>query len=486
LTSFILLGCSKPEEVISARVALANQILADGRIEEATTMLEALDRVHPDQPAVLETLGFAYAQAGRHRSAGESFVRAAGLDANSATLRTLAAESFMKEGDFARAAEQHRLYLAQFPGDYQSWQKLGEIEERRADLLRAIEAYLEWFRIRPSGECAFRLATAFRRLNNAPQARQWFETTIRQGGENIDDALLGVLELESADFAAAERTVTQLDAHFPGTLDASPLAAVRGRIAAWKEADAALAQARAEQERLTEELAEARRRQQEELARMREATINASQQPEPAQPAQTDPTDPGPVAPVVASFDGTAPATESVPPENTAPATPEVPQRPAPVSANPALTAAWERREAGQIDKAVEILWRALGQDDNQVDVWSELADCYVSQEEYGPAEACILEARRRAPESIEIETAFLNIVRGSQPREVYFARVEEARRKFPSNASLAYVLARELAENGGDPTRAIVAYDDFLLLADPADPRRAEASDFLARMRQR
>jgi cytochrome c-type biogenesis protein CcmH/NrfG len=137
------------------------------------------------------------------------------------------------------------------------------------------------------------------------------------------------------------------------------------------------------------------------------------------------------------------------------------------------------------VSEAVEMLWRALGENDSMVEAWVELADCYRALGEFTPAEACILEARRRNPESIDVETTYLNIVRESQPPEIYLARVGAARARFPASANLAYVFARELASSEGDPARTVAAYEDFLLLADPRDPRRAEAAEFLARARR-
>lgn len=462
MTTLFLGGCSKPEEVISGRIALAHEKLDAGRSEEAVDILEKLNRAHPDTPVVLEALGFAYARAGKPRDAATCFVRAADLDSNSSTLRQLAAEAFLRDGAPERAAEQHRLFLAEFPGDFQSWQKLGEIEEQLGNLQRAIEAYLEWYRIHPEGEAAYRLGAAFRRLNNAPQAKSWFEATIRHGEAHIEDALMRLLELEieAGDFAAAERTVSQIDRSFPGALDASPLAGVRGRIAAWREAEAAVAAARAEQERLATELAESRRRQQEELRRARE------------------PERPGP-EPTSAPAPSAEPETPAAP----APAATEIP---AALELPPALRAAIERKENGEVEKAVELLWRALGNDDSRVEFWAELADCYRLLRQYTQAEACILEARRRAPESIEIEISYLNIVHEAQPPEVYLTRLEAARQKFPGSATIAYSLAHTLAETNNDVTRTVAAFDDFLLLADPADPRREEANAYLARARSR
>ncbi|NTV81750.1 MAG: hypothetical protein HGA24_10060, partial [Candidatus Aminicenantes bacterium] len=43
----------------------------------------------------------------------------------------------------------------------------------------------------------------------------------------------------------------------------------------------------------------------------------------------------------------------------------------------PALRTAIERKESGQVEKAIELVWRSLGNDDSRVEFWAELADCY-------------------------------------------------------------------------------------------------------------
>ncbi len=473
VVTLLMIGCSKPEEVISTRVSLANQKLEAGEVENAVGILEALDARYPNKPVVLEALAFAYARNGKNAAAAASFVRAADLDPGSSVLRQLAAEAFVQEGALPRAAEQHRLYLAEFPGDFQSWQKLGDIERQSGNLTRAIDAYLEWYRLRPTGECAYRLGAAFRALNNSPQAKTWFEATIKHGDASVKESLLGLLELEleAGDLAAAAQTVGQLDRNFPGALDESRIAGVRQRIAAWREADAALASARSEQERLARELAEerqARLREIEESVRGAPPPEPVAETPDQPQPPETEPRE-RPIVPVAEVAPAPEPAAASA----------------LPADVPPVLAAAIERKESGDIQGAVDMLWRSLGDDPGQVRLWSEAADCYRELNQFAQAEACILEARRLAPDSVEIETAYLNIVRASQSPDVYLSRIATARAKFPDNANLAYVFARELAQAESDAARTVTAYEDFLLLADPRDPRRAEAADYLARARR-
>lgn len=497
--TLLISGCSKPEEVISSRLAQANKNLETGRVEDAVRSLEELNERYPDRPAVLEALGFAYAQAGRNAAAAAAFVRAAENDMSSSGLRPLAAEAYLKEGAADKAAEQLRLYVAEFPGDYQVWQRLGEAEESQGNTARSIDAYLEWYRIQPSGEAAYRLGNAFRRLNNVPQARSWYETTMRHADSHIDGALAGLLalEMETRDYAAAELTLGQLERNFPETLATLPdVPDYRADIAAWKETRAAVDAARAEQDRIANELAASRRQQQAAL--QAGATSSTDQPPAAAPSAPTaDATGSGPMAaapatasrepaaaeaPVAGSAQAMEPAAGSssgAAPERASPATGA--SAPA-ASDNPEFDAALARKEAGDFTGAAELLETLLSYDDSRVDYWVELADCYRRLKQFSAAEAYLLEARRRAPDSLPIETAYLNLSREYLPQEAYLARLDQARQRFPANVSLAYQLAHEYATARADRLRTAAAYEDFLLLAAPDDPRRREAEEYLRR----
>jgi len=494
--TLLIAGCSKPEEVISSRLAQANKNLESGQIEDAIRSLEDLNERFPERPAVLEALGFAYVQAGRNGAAASAFVKAAENDLASSSLRPLAAEAYLKEGDPAKAAEQLRLYVAEFPGDFQVWQRLGEAEDAQGNTARAIDAYLEWYRIQPTGEAAFRLGTLFRRLNNLPQARTWFETTMRHAESHIDGALAGLLtlEIDARDYAAAELTLGQLERNFPEILATMPdVPDYRADIARWKETRAAVDAVRAEQDKLAAEFAAARRQQEAALAGSTPPT-NTAAPPTPAitpTPPAAAPTPAPAVATVAATPSNTpAPASSNDVPAAAAPEpTPTLPA-PAPATAqaevaasdDPALSAALARKDAGDLEGAANLLQDALSDDDSRVELWVELADCYRRLKQFDAAEAYLLEARRRAPESLPIETAFLNLGREHLPHDGYLARLDQARRRFPTNISLAYQLARELALAKVDRARTAAAYEDFLLLAAPDDPRRKEAEEFLRR----
>lgn len=489
----LIAGCSKPEEVISRRLTQANQNLEAGQVDEAIKTLEKLNQTYIDQPAVLEALGFAYARAGQHLAAATSFQRAVDHDPRSVSLRLLAAESFALADEPGRAAEQHRVYLAEVPGDYHSREQLGEIEEKNGDLARALDEYIECYRLHPTGEYAWRIGNVFRRLNNAPQTKVWFETTIKHAETHVEEALLGLLELElnARDFAAAERTIGLLDRNYPGALDKSPLARARDDLAAWRETQLGLQTARGMQERAAREIQEERRRQEAEITSAAPpATVAPQPQSLPAAPAS----EPAAATSAPASApSNTVPATaasaSTTPAENDAAATPmtavaAVPEgelaRPLP----PDLLAALELKDRGLHEQAIARLWNIIVADDARVDAWLELGQCYRAMNKLGDAESCLLEASRRAPDDLEITIAYLEVVRESQSRDVYLARLESARRKFPSDANLAYFSARELAAIDGATARAINAYEDFLLLAPPDDGRRREAANFLTRAR--
>lgn len=499
--TLLIAGCSKPEEVISRRLTQANQNLDAGRVAEAVKILERLDQTYVDQPVVLEALGFAYARAGDHAGAARNFERAADIDPKSGSLRQLAADSFFSAGNVDRAAQQYRLYLGEFPGDYTSWEKLGQIEEQSGNLLRANDAYLECYRLRQSGEIAWRIGNVFRRLNNAPQTKAWFETTIKHADARVEEALLGLLELEvnAQHYAEAERTVGQLDQIYPGTLDASPLVRVREELAAWRTQQNAFDTARAAQERTAREIEAERRRQEvERVAAETAPTPAATTAPVPPPDESRSPRPANPPPPVVATTpppaeaepesapepaDAPTPASTSAAPPSAAadrPPPPDVATEPRPAD----LQAALDAKNLGRTEDAITALWTIIATDDSRVDAWLELGRCYRVQRRLGDAESCLLEAERRAPDDVDVAIEYLGVVRESQPRDRYFARVEAARGRFPNDAGLAYLFAHELSSQDGATARAVSAYEDFLLLAAPDDSRRREAAAYLARIR--
>jgi thioredoxin-like negative regulator of GroEL len=140
------------------------------------------------------------------------------------------------------------------------------------------------------------------------------------------------------------------------------------------------------------------------------------------------------------------------------------------------------RKEAGDFAGAADLLQTALTYDDTRVELWTELADCYRRLKQYDAAEAYLLEARRRAPDSLPIEAAYLNLGREHLTHDGYLARLEQARRRFPTNISLAYQLAHEFSLANVDRARTAAAWEDFLMLAAPDDPRRKEAEEYLRR----
>ncbi|MBE2213526.1 MAG: tetratricopeptide repeat protein [Opitutaceae bacterium] len=477
--TLLIAGCSKPEEVISSRLAQANKNLESGRVEDAVRSLEDLNERYPDRPAVLEALGFAYVQSGRNAAAASAFVKAAENDLASSSLRPIAAEAYLKEGAPEKAAEQLRLYVAEFPGDFQVWQRLGEAEDSQGNVARAIDAYLEWYRLQPTGEAAYRLGTAFRRLNNAPQARTWYETAMRHADSHIDGALAGLLalEIEARDYAAAELTLGQLERNFPEYLTTLPdLPDYRADIARWKETRAAVDAARAEQDKLAAELAASRRTQEAALAGASTA-VPATPTPPAVEPQATVPAASEP--PPVASAPEPAPSPAvATPPESATPSTP--------TTGDADFDAALARKEAGDFTGAADLLQTALSYDDTRVELWLELADCYRRLRQFDAAEAYMLEARRRAPDSLQIEAAWINLGREHLTHDGYLARLDQARRRFPTNISLAYQLAHEFALAKVDRARTAAAYEDFLLIAAPDDPRRREAEEYLNRANKR
>jgi len=128
--------------------------------------------------------------------------------------------------------------------------------------------------------------------------------------------------------------------------------------------------------------------------------------------------------------------------------------------------------------------WKAVGQDDSRSDLWLKLTNAYRALREWPEAEACVLEARRRDRQNPDIEIVYLDIIRQTRPYDQFLDEIESSRSRYPQDPDIAILLANALSATGQDTIQAIRAYEDFLLLAPPDDPRRQQAKNSLNRIR--
>jgi tetratricopeptide (TPR) repeat protein len=461
-----IIGCTDPEKIISKRLASAEHKIEEGNTSSAVKLLEKLNKKYPERPQIIESLAFAYAAENDHSSAAWNFIIAADLDSNKADLRQFAAQSLEKANDNRGAIKQYRLYLSAYPDDFQTWLQLGELLEKQGNPERAIEAYISWYQVKPSGEAAYRIGILFTQLGNYAQANSWFRTVIKDNTSHIPDSMLELLRIDmlEGEFSAADEKLSAIDQRFPGLIDSDPQSTVRQQLLTWKESQQDLKEVQLEQKSLTRELEETRLREEEksrQLALEKEAKRKKEEEAE----AQR-------LALIKQQQEAEEVSIEEtiLPDEDAAPLT----------TWEILVSQANDLETDGRTENAIQIYWQALALNDTSAEIWAQLANAYWKQNQLDEAESCILEARRREPENISFHITYLNIIRKTQTLSFFVSELEAARTKYPRNPSIIIALAQALATNNFDPIRAAQAYEDFLLLTPENHPDREEAVSYL------
>ena len=462
-SAFLLLcGCGGRDESFSRDLREANERVNQGDFAGAIEILVPLNEERPSQIPVVEALAFAYAGNGDHTLAAWHMIQLADLDPAQPDLRLLAAKSLETAGDPESAIEQYRLYLKSETQDARAWQHLADLCRMTNNPRGAIEALLARQTLDPSPETAFALGQLFRSLNNSPQAQVWFATAARADGSNADAARLNLLELSLAedDFRTAADLAASLQDRLGDPEDRRRLENSREQIKAWQASESTLEAARRERERLASEVGRLRREQEAmaaENARRAEADARASRLAQ--EEAQRE-----------------RPVQSALPQSGTAGAAGRTDV--ATGEAAEALAA------AGDPQGAVAAYWKAINADDTRPGLWLGLSRAYIALQQWTEAESCVLEARRRDRKNPRIEETYLQIVRRTRPFDVFLAEVTAARNRFPQSPDLALQLAEALSAAGTDTLQAIRAYEDFLLLAPPDDPRIPQTQNTLDRLR--
>ncbi|MBL4574664.1 MAG: tetratricopeptide repeat protein [Opitutaceae bacterium] len=451
LCALSLIGCTDPEKIISTRLAAAEQKIKDGETPKAIKLLKKLNKKYPERADIVESLAFAYAAENDHSSAAWNFIQAADLDDNKADLRQFAAQSLKKANDNRGAIKQYRLYLSSYPIDFASWLQLGELLEEQGTPERAVEAYISWYQVQPSGEAAYRIAMLFTELGNYAQARSWLRVVIDDNNSHLSESMLELLRIDmlQGDFSGAEKKLITIDQQFPDLIDSDPHSTIRQQLLTWKESRRLLQEVQQEQKNLSRELKETRLRE-EEKSRKVALELEAKQKEEEAK---------------LALIKQQQEEAESTSPLSTL---------------DILILRAHDFEADGHLQEAIQVYWQALALNDTAAEQWAELSNLYRKQKQLSEAESCILEAQRRDPENIVFYITYLNIIRHTQTLSFFITELEAARIKYPRNPSILLALAQTLGKDNFAPERAAQAYEDFLLLTPENHPDREEANAYL------
>ena len=131
---------------------------------------------------------------------------------------------------------------------------------------------------------------------------------------------------------------------------------------------------------------------------------------------------------------------------------------------------------------SIRFYWQALGQANNNPEIWDELSGVYLLDNQLANAETTALEAIRLSPSEIKYTINYLRTAQRNKPSNQFLAELENAYDRFPKNADIALSLATydKIANN---TTAAGFMYNRFLEIS-PSHPLRAEAEAALERFR--
>lgn len=547
LTLIGLSGCSSPEEKKADRMGKAIETWSAGDHESALAILDQVLEDYPNDPEVLHQIGNIYQDLGDVTMAAFYLEQAQIQNPDDIELLYQAFRAQEAAGQSATATQLLEALANADPNAMSSdlWLQLGQNRASQQLIEPALEAYLRG--VRPNvgatdPETAVAIGELFKKAGNLTQAERWFKIGTESEDPNALTALFGLLaiKLQNREWAEAETVIAQLDATFPGAVDASE----------WSEAREELKRWRAAQAQMRAELARTSRSREVEPEPTPEAETAAP--PEPVEDSavaevSTDATTMPPAddsggkaqaAADAAAFEALAdsPAVEQTTPESETPAIafdpnipvqpaepdlsfgvtfdqqrsgaatsysvgttpPPIPQltpdpsappavapapRPRPLSVEELLDTAEAAENNRDFQAAISHYWQALGLASDRADIWNLLSRAYLVAGESGNAATTALEAMRLSPESIPYTLDYLRVVQRSKSSDDFLAELETAYDRFPRSPEITLSLARAYDRIGRNADISATLYQRFIDLA-PNHPLRPEAETALRRLR--
>lgn len=534
LTAYFLTGCSNPEKERIQQMNMVTELSDQGDYAGALAILETLSAQYPDDAEILKEMGLLYQKQANPTMAAFFLNQAYRQTPENIDLlyQAYLAQEKANESDTAYSLLEALSEMDPATMTPDLWIRLGELRAEASLYEPALQAYLKGVdpdKRKPSPKTAAAIGDLFIRLNNLPLAERWFTMAADSNDPNALTALFGLLEinLRNKNWDAAEANITQLDAQFPGALDASEWADARNELVAWRKA----------QDTMKAELEKARKAKEVQATQVAQVTvIDVPKEPaeassmavaeategkaqiiedmdqaeamadQPAIEAAAESAEtPDEATPKVIAYDPSiaiepaepdtaglgvtfdqqvtgAGSSVSVSNESTESIEPSpLPSRPVvqPKSIDELLTDAELASQELNYKGAIRNYWQALGQDNQRPDIWSSLSKAYLADGQMRNAETTALEAIRLAPREIDYTLEYLRIAQRTKNATDFLAELETAYARFPRSPELTLSLARAYTRVAQNPVAASTYYNRFIELA-PNHPLRAEAETAL------
>ncbi|MBC2593095.1 tetratricopeptide repeat protein [Ruficoccus amylovorans] len=543
VATFFVAGCSRsdPEAEraridaeVAAQLDTAKAQLYSGNVEQAVRALELLDADHPNRPAVIEQLAFAYLEVPDPAMAAFYFDQAYGLDNTRTDLALFAAQAHSRMKDWNAAATAYQNYLAGEPLDTQAWKELAKAQRAAGKLQPSLDAWLRAFKTsnnKPTCAEAVQLGQLYYELGNQAQAGDWWNYALKmpEQGDGYAQARMGLLRLALTreHWDQAEQLVARLDEQSPALLDNSDLSGVRQQLKDLKagtsikvpgsQAGAASAGTAATATGGTsgsststdttnvadipdapgggakvidsEYLAPAG----QNLVTEPDGTTTVVASGTPADSTATGsgeqvltatwgdagdgtPTD---TVSVVVTEDNTLSAVAPTPLADTESSLPD-PEPEMPEAKNEYERGLFAYQE-GNYAAAIRHYQLSLANENSEnPQTYYDLSRAYYAIGQWQQAELYASEAMRRQPRNLQYRAQYLRTVQKSQSRQRLMIELAKAYEQFPDSPDIALALARGYDKIEQNPRNARIMYETFLQLAPADHAKRAEIEQLL------
>ncbi|MEM0965441.1 MAG: tetratricopeptide repeat protein [Verrucomicrobiota bacterium] len=460
-------GCADPEAQFLRSVENAQTLIDQGSYEEAIEILNQLNLDFPDRGVVLFEIGRAYEGAENGFFAALFYEQAGQTDPQFAEALYPAAVFFVAEGEAERALRVLNEYLELYPDDEDAWRLSADLLAQANRFQSALSAHLRAEGLDgPSRnpEFAASVGELYWEAGNAAQAEIYFETALEESPEDRFRALMGLLLVtySSEDYESAEEILNTLDEEFPGAVEASRVAAAREQILLWRATQDALAEQIAMLENRADPILDEANDSTDlgEAGDLSDEAGEATQGRESGEDMSVSEKDGEEL--VGNQLLGKLLAIDPV--ETFLPEVDPLPPPPPP----PPTTAekAFEARQAGVLEEAIQLFWMAVQEDSEDAELWAELSATYLMANQPENAEITILEARRRDPDSLQFILSYLDVIQKSRSRARFVEELENAYQQIPNSPDIVLSLARVYAQPGGNQMNAAYFYNEFIEMA--------------------
>lgn len=463
-----LSGCASREERIQKLQLEASDALFEDQSERAISILSKGLNKYPDSNEIRIALSRALLGSGEIAQSVTLLQDAIKQDPTRDELWVKIGELEAQRGESLAAIQAFESYLINHGDDFLAWKAVTIESEKAGNLTSAIKAATRWNSITPSAAPALKLGELFLKTSNIPQARSWLSQGAAYAKSSAaKDALAELIKLEVT-LKQLQQAAIWLNTYEQryGSDNSDPrIQESMAVLENWKQARQELADAAAiieGERRELEKLALAEREAQLRETQLAATTTTIEAQPdtEPETPASTD-------RPPETLFDSTTEVTETTTAQSE-----EI--------ALSTYESAMAAHESGDYNEAISLLWELVGENAGNAQLWYHLSTAYYAQQNWLDAEACVLEAKRRAPRSAQVAHQYARTISKTQSTVRALEEIKALRLLFPRHPGIAFTLAKALRD--GKAARVVIssAYQDFLTIASRNDFGYEEATQYV------